>query len=924
MNILSRFTLKSMRQNPIRSLLTVLGVILSAAMFTAVVTMALSFWTLLVESHISTEGDFFISCDYLTPEEVSSLSEHPQIRKMGEYQALGYLPLQEDGDGPLSTLLLAGGDSNYFDMMPIKLTEGRLPQNNRELLLSEVLLPELKAYGYPTSLGSSISLPLLRQWDSYPTVHDLGAVAASFMGEYTVVGYMDADTNLGNGMDMYPMLTLAEGEMPPVLWSRAYVKCAPKAVWDLIQGAEFHDIEIKEAYLALYGQSKYQNFTTILLLLTAVLCLIIVVGSVSLIYNSFSISLGERTKQFGLLCCMGATKKQLRSAVYAEALFLALPGLPLGTACGYLGIRVTLWLLRHRLSLIIGDGMGDVTLRAVLSPAVLSIGALLALLTLLLSAALPAKRATSISPLEAIRQNRDYRLPKKIKAPRPSPFGFPATLAKSYYRISRGKYRSTLISLIVSLLLFLSAAGFTTGLRSTADQAINTQNYDFECPMPHSQGQELREKDFIGASAYVTTEYFLTHVQDEARSEEFLKYRDDIKEAYEQAVDPVADIQVFYLEDKILEEYLLSKNLDPKEYLDPKDPKALVCYKELITYAMADEQGIYRRYTYHYPPFSQSLDSLTLWYDYCPSGLEPFAPDEPWTYGYESGAKGELILSLIPLAYNDLGYIEEAPKEQWIKYELRQKQTGSTSNPVAFHLIDPLTGEAEPEPSCVEEMNLRRISLGETVKELPYGISQSAKDSPYYIGLILPLSVATKGYEDLGTLCFNAADYDKASEYMKTEYKDMHYIDYRQEEEAARAMILVVDIFSYGFIVLICLICIANIVNTLSTNVALRRRDFGMLRSIGMTQKDLNLMLMYECFSYGGKALLWGIPIGLFLNAHIQSIAADSGTLAYVFPLEAMIAAVISVLLIVFITIFYAASKLRKDKPIESIRQECL
>ncbi len=921
MNILSRFTAKAMKQNPSRTLVTLMGVILSAAMFAAVTTFTFSFWTFLVESEIARNGDYHVQCNWLKDEEVLSLRDNEDIIHMAEYKALGYLKTQEDSDGPLSTFVLAAGDDAYFASMPIHLSNGRLPQNSGELLLHEAILSELAYYGMETAVGGTISLELLRQIPAFSQVQGLNGATPSFRTEYTIVGHIAMDVMLSYTMDVYPMLTLADGEEGLTLWTRAYVKTAPRHVWELIQGKEFHDIEVNETLLAIYGQSRYKNFTTILLWLTVALCGIIVVGSVSLIYNSFSISLSERTKQFGLLSCIGATKKQLRRAVYAEALFLGLPGIPIGVLCGYGGITVTLWLLKDRLSLILGESTNYVSLHGVFSPLALAIGAVLALGTLLLSADLPAKRATAISPLEAIRQNRDYRIPKRGRKLRPSLFGLPGTLAKSYYRVSRGKYRATLISLTISLILFLSAAGFTTGLKTAADEAINIESFDFDCFMTREEARELEAQAFTARSAYTAQDYFLAQIREEQRSEEFLRYREDLGKFYPQAVDPVADILIYYLEDAVLEDYLLSKGMDPKEYLDPQVPKALVCHKEVITYFKEDENGFYTRYTYHYPPFAPTAQELILCPDGCPNSLTPFGEEALQTYGYTVDEEGRLILDIVPILHNEYGHITEAP-EKALSYVVQWEEAQGRTT-AAYYLIDETTGQAEEEPSCVAPLELRKVSIGKAVKELPFGIPQSAKEDPYYTALILPLSAASREVQENGMLCFNASDYAEARAWLQDRVEN-HYTDYRSDEEAARAMVLVVDIFSYGFIILICLICIANIFNTLSTNVALRRRDFGMLRSMGLRNKDLNRMLSYECLTYGGKALLWGLPLGLLANAGIQKLAADTATIAYVFPLKAVLSAVVSVFLIVFATMFYAASKLRKDNPIEAIRQECI
>ncbi|MBR4308817.1 MAG: ABC transporter permease [Oscillospiraceae bacterium] len=926
MNILTRFTAKAMKQTPGRTLVTLLGVILSAVMFTAVTTFAFSLWTFLRDGAVARTGDYYIRCDWLSPEEVTSLEGNGKVKQSACYHALGYLKTQEDKDDPLSTFTVAAADSTYFASMPVRLSAGRVPENSGELLLHESILTVLEDYGLDTALGSRLSMELLRYCEAYPYHSELSRKEElSYEAEYTVVGYLQEDMLLvNNGLDTYPMLTLADGEEGTPLWTRMYVKTAPGKVWEMIRGAEFHDIDVNESLLALYGQSRYENFTGIIFWLAVVLCGIIVVGSVSLIYNSFSISLSERTKQFGLLSCIGATKKQIRRAVYTEALLLGIPGIPLGILFGYGGISLTLYLLRGRLTLIMGEFSDLVSLRCVFSPLPLLLGGLLALLTLLLSAAIPAKRATAITPLEAIRQNREYRIPKSRGRTGHSPlFGLPGTLAKSYYRIGRGKYRATLISLIISLVLFLSAAGFTAGLKQTADEAINVQNYDFACSVDRQEGERLASLEFVDRSAFVTKEYFLAQISREDRSEEFLKYQEELGKAYAQAVEPVAGVQIYYLEDAVLQDYLISQGLEPEEYLRKDQPKALVCYKEVITYAMKTPDGLYERYTYHYAPFRESASELYLFPDAAPAGLQPFGQGIMHSYGYTVDTEGNLLLGLTPHVTNESGFVAEDPTGT-LYYRVQWTEGTGGRVKADYYLVDQVTGRPAQTSSCTELLDLQIYALGATIRELPFGIAQSAKDSPYYTALILPLSVASPELAQQGELCFKASDYDGAGEYFKGEGSQISYIDYREQEEAARAMVLVVDIFSYGFIVLICMICIANIFNTLSTNVALRRRDFGMLRSIGFRNRDLGKMLSYECLTYGTKALLWGLPLGLLCNAGIQKIAADSGTISYVFPTRAVLPAVISIFAIVFSTIFYAAHKLRKDNPIEAIRQECI
>ena len=158
MNILHKLTWKSMWKNKTRTAVTVVGILLSAAMFMAVTTLGYSLWNFLVRGEIYTYGDWFVRFDYVTEEEMPALRAEKDITDLADYQVLGILKTQEDSNGPMSTVLLAAGDRALFDTMPIRLTEGRLPQNSREVVLPEDVLKVLAYYGMSTAIGSTIDL----------------------------------------------------------------------------------------------------------------------------------------------------------------------------------------------------------------------------------------------------------------------------------------------------------------------------------------------------------------------------------------------------------------------------------------------------------------------------------------------------------------------------------------------------------------------------------------------------------------------------------------------------------------------------------------------------------------------------------------------------------------------------------------------
>ena len=187
MNIFTRFTARAMKENPRRSLVTLVGVILCAAMFTAVTTFGYSLWTFLKESAIAKTGDYHVRCDWLSEEEVTSLEENPAIHSVAQYSALGYLKTQEDSNGPLSTFVVAAADATYYKTMPVRLSQGRYPENSKEVLLPEEILSILEHYGWEASIGSRVSWTLLRQCEDYYQTESLEGLSPSFPVEYTVV-----------------------------------------------------------------------------------------------------------------------------------------------------------------------------------------------------------------------------------------------------------------------------------------------------------------------------------------------------------------------------------------------------------------------------------------------------------------------------------------------------------------------------------------------------------------------------------------------------------------------------------------------------------------------------------------------------------------------------------------------------------------
>ncbi len=228
----------------------------------------------------------------------------------------------------------------------------------------------------------------------------------------------------------------------------------------------------------------------------------------------------------------------------------------------------------------------------------------------------------------------------------------------------------------------------------------------------------------------------------------------------------------------------------------------------------------------------------------------------------------------------------------------------------------------------------------DAVREIPLSVGAVIREKPAFIPnpnkpwLIFPISAAGKIREDLAVDTINDISFRIQSDnhgacytelrktLLDSELNPKNLMDIAQQTESERSVVTIVRVFSYGFIVLISLIAAANVFNTMATNISLRRRDFAMLRSVGMTQKDLNRMLSDECLLYGSRALLLGIPVSCAITLLIY-LSVDHGyQTVFRLPWAALGIAAVSVFAVVFVSMLYARNKIKKDNPIDALRNE--
>jgi len=878
MSILNKVTLKTLRKNPTRTAVTVIGIILSAAMICAVTTFASSFLGYMRDDAVYETGNWHVKAENT----VAGVIADSRIKAVSVLQNMGYCRYEGIENEYKPYLFLGAMNSAFEQNMPVHLTEGRLPQNE-----SEVIVPHhLKTNGGVTlSMGQALSLALgqrvfpgesMALWQDMSFDPEMPEELINCQTlTLTVVGFYERPSFEDYTSPGYTLLTYREEPIPGQSLSAYYLLNRPKEAYNFA-GDYGLDTGTNWELLAFSGVSRYNGFYTALYSLAAIVIGLIIFGSVSLIYNAFAISVSQRTKQFGLLISIGATKKQIRKSVLFESLAVSAIGIPLGILAGVGGIGVTLYLLRDRIMSMTGMPL---PMQVQVSPLSLLIAVVIALVTVLISARIPTKRAAKITAIDAIRLTNDIRVkPKEVRTRRLTRklFGFEGVLASKYYRRNRKSYRATVLSLFMSIVLFISTSSFCMYITQSAQGPYGSENFDIECLfLTEEAGQEeaitatCRELSAIPG----VTEGVVQCRQ----SCEALLNKDDCTDFFadsafdgnEEMTSLRQSVRLCFIEDEYYKDLLAKQGLDPALFTDSSAPRALLYDRSSC---FDHEEGKYL----NTPLLKQNADSVAL--------IRP-RPEYRDRYVWD-------------VEYADV-------------------------TPVRYELYDPKT-EEHISLTREEYEYTETVTIGGRVDTAPLGVLSDS------FTLMFPLSLCRDilGEQNEYLMFFTARNPGTVSEKMENLVSgfagEFEIYNYAESMESQRSMIFVIRVFSFGFIALISLIAMANVFNTITTNIGLRRREFAILKSVGMTGKGLNRMMNFECLLYGLRSLLLGIPVSFGVTWLIYKAAASGYMNTYQIPWNAVIIAVCSVFATVFISMLYAMRSIKKDNPIEALKNENL
>lgn len=890
MKIINKVTLRHMLRNKKRTLVTIIGVIISVAMITAVSTFAASMFDFMQRMTMEESGNWHVA--YLD----ARASSLPLIRN-DEGTGEMYL-IRDDGFAALPTanqknkpyLYLKSYDANAFSHNFVELAEGRLPQTDSEIVLPRSLVEKS---GTNWNIGDVITLAIGQREIPYETEdgkteYTLSGQSYSYTeGErltdteartYTVVGIVEdsnQDASWYPGYTGYTYLDagkLTSGETVDAyltvskLSNSLYGKAQNLSERLTQSGDTGFDMQYHNSLLGYYGCSDNDGFNMAMYSVAVILILIIMVGSISLIYNAFAISVSERSKQFGMLSSVGATKKQKRDSVFFEGGVIGLISIPLGILAGLGGAAGVFYFINPLLIKVWSHGF-DLTFRVVVSAPAIAAAVVFSILTILISAYLPARRASKITPIEAIRQSTEIKLSsKQVKTSKLTRkiFGFEAELGLKNLKRNKKRYRATVFSLIISIILFLSVGYFTDAMSGAYTMTQSEVNFDRSLSMRNAtveEAQPLIDKvSAVEGTAQWTrirslnTTIGLPEDALTQKSRKVLAYEEDQRgDPYQRENGSLlSDGSYISFNDEYFRAFCKENGIDYEALNDPEHPAAL-----LINNMRAQAGGVYYEgsvlesgtypialHDYYEPEKTVSLSAVTL-DNALPLGFSPV---------YQIGTSATLIVS-----------------------------------------------------DSVFDKLLESIDNGDN------GACQIQ-----YVCVLQP------EYQKNDAL---AEQYDTAMQDIidkETSYSGLFYTNLTKIRQQNNTMVIVLNVFVYGFIALITAICIANVFNTISTSISVRRREFAMLRSVGMTPKSFNRMLRYESIFYGLKALLYGIPISILVMWLMHRSLYGMFQQAFILPWGNLAIVVLAVFLIVGASMLYSSAKVKKANIIDALKDETI
>lgn len=883
MKLLNKLTLKNLRLNKVRTIVTIVGIMLSAALITVVSGMALSGRQTMIDGQKTWSGNYDVALDIIDTAKIDKIRQNRNVENAFYKERLGYARTK-NADGEICDYsVLAMSENTYSNCFKIDLIKGKFPTNSGEAVVTKSFKTQ---DGKNVKVGDKITLDVGVLTDKDGNVPDEEGIHNLLQKDfnkcsiidtvkrtYTVTGIIERPkTSELYDPSNFSMIYTVSDEKAPVEaiktkhMNKLYIAYTPQSESNYLQntadilGFKADDMsnvisdeispedqqtsginayEFNSILLSMKGYGSNEATNTVIFSLAVIIIIIVMLASVFVIRNSFAISITEKTSMYGMLASVGATKRQIRRNVLFEGFILGLIGIPLGILLG-LGVNAILIAI---LNSVLGDMLSGATFVFVTPTIPIICAIVLSAVTIFCSSFFIALRASRIPPLVAIRGNKDIKV-KNNKPYRTSKltkklFGVGGEIASKSLKRSRKKYRTTVISIVVSVAMFIAVSAFMDYGMTFTDHYYGNTDYSYMVSgIDANQAQTIEKMPEIENYLTVGSQYgyVSADVPVNECGENFL---------YDNA-DGTKSFSVEFLEFEhdtfvqICRELKLDYN---------KVKGGVLVYSEVTPYNMENMEG--------------TGEPMKL--------FGKTAPTKFIVYGNDDNGN-ELIAGKLKVS----SVFDEIPKSaDSVIGEGTILGQGLIIGEQG--VISPQLGEHECYITLYANTS-NHTSLTNRIESMP-----STGDSESYISIF----------------------------------------DYEETVRQFNAVMLIVGIFVYGFIGVISLIGMTNIFNTISTNMQLRSKEFASLKSIGMTKKEFNRMIRLESLMYGIKSLIIGIPLGVLgVFAIFSAFSNGNVPMSFVFPWKAILISIAAVFIVVWLIMKYSISKVNKQNIIETIRND--
>lgn len=934
MNLMKTLTLKNLKLNRKRTIVTIVGIILATALLSALVTLVSSFQYSMIEYQKQKDGDFHVKFSNVKMSELSEFKNNRNIESTFETMGMGFAKLDgcKNEDKPYAYVMAT--DEAGFERGCFNLIEGRMAKNEDEIVIPR----HLKTNGrIDIKVGDEITLDVGKRYDSNTESvigencayeHEAETLTDTVTKRYKVVGIMERP---GYGMEDYSaagytFVTYSDelaaidngskseaGEADTTL--TVYSRYTQKALRNkdavtadiigvdekLFAKANNSSVEMtaeeSDRFLKEMENAKYDIYMNVFLIsyecvfpidgsfkalftVAAVVALIIILTSVYCIKNSFNISITEKIRQYGMLASVGATRRQIKSSVKTEAAMLGVVGIPVGTMSGILASLILVKVVNA-----LSAGWLNFALSFHTSMPALILAVILSIATIYFSATGSARRAAKVTPLEAIRNTKEI----KIKS---SKLKIPAIIGRiwgiggviSYKNIKRNnkKYRTTVTSIVICSVTFIVISYFMSMAFSMVGMSYASTDYNIGINMSYKKDIDIEKLSKLvsgieGVDDYLVGAGYDFDVDKPKYTKEYGEY---CRQVYDNSEDVSQMFLITVLDDKSYDKYASDAGI-----------------KNAAAGAILVNKGTFDVYN------EKSLK---------------YVKKEMELYKYKAGDTIECGYNVYDDASSDDNAVE-----------------------------DDTESSTEDNSGYVDEETINN-GVRKTVDVTIAGVTDKVPIGYKGYSYTTLLFMNQKGFESLwadgksNELKQRYVSYsayvvaENADEYQDTfeketegnpEYSQISFyvsnLDKQMRDE--KSLFTLLGVFAYGLIVVIALIGITNIINTLSTGMELRSREFATLRSIGMTDKQFAGMVRLESVFISVKALVIGVPLGILIS-YLLCVMMNrmDGAIIYKPPYKAIILCIVVVIMLIYAIMKLSMTKLRHNNIIETIKNENL